>query len=214
MAVSFDLFGTLIEVDRPTSPAAAVGQELDERGVDVPEDWSEAYREAHIDVPPGAELPLPAHVSAALASRGIDAGGNTARRAVVAAFDPAVETRAGAPEAVAAARDVAPVGICSNCSVPELARRALIRSELDRDAFDAVVTSIASGWRKPDHRAFEAIARKLDVEVTEVIHVGDDPETDGGIDDAGGRSILLDDCPLAALADQLPADESSPGRCP
>ena len=37
MAVSFDLFGTLVEADRPADPAAAVAAELRDRGADVGE---------------------------------------------------------------------------------------------------------------------------------------------------------------------------------
>ncbi|NHN57626.1 HAD family hydrolase [Halorussus rarus] len=196
MAVSFDLFGTLVRADRPADPADAVAAELRERGVAVPDDWTDAYREVHVDAPAGAEVPLPAHVSAALASRGVSAPGNAARRAVVAAFDPDVETREGAVEAVRAASDRGPVAVLSNCAVPQLARQALIRSDLDRDALDAVVTSAACGWRKPDARAFETCADRLGVPVADLVHVGDDSRTDGGIADCGGEAVLLDDVPL------------------
>ena len=202
MAISFDLFGTLVEVTRPLDPAAAVADELRERGVAVPPDFGDAYREMHVDAPDGAEVPLPAHVSAALASRGVDAPNNAARRAVVAAFDPEVDRRSGALDAIAAAREHGPVGVCSNCSVPELARRTLIRADL-RDAFDCVVTSVACGWRKPDARAFETVARRLGVPVAGLVNVGDDPATDGGIVDTGGRFVDIDDTPLSALGTAL-----------
>jgi FMN phosphatase YigB (HAD superfamily) len=196
VAVSFDLFGTLVDADRPSDPAAAVAAELRQRGVPVPDDWADAYRERHIDPPAGAEVPLPVHVSAALASRGVDAPGNAPRRAVVAAFDPDVETRAGAAAAVRAAGDRGPVGVLSNCAVPELARRTLIRSDLDRGNFDAVVTSVACGWRKPDPRAFVTCADRLGVGVEDLTHVGDDPRIDAGVADAGGEAVLLDDVTL------------------
>ena len=205
MAITFDLFGTLVEVDQPADPAVAVGDELRARGVPVPADWPSAYREVHIDAPPGAEVPLPAHVSAALASRDVDTPGNGARRAVVSAFDPDVQTREGAVEAVAAAREHGPVGILSNCSVPELARRTLIRSVLDHRGFDAIVTSVSCGWRKPHRNAFDTAANQLGVPTEDLIHVGDDPHTDGGIDDAGGTAILLDDVSLPDLPDYLEA---------
>ncbi|MFC4449043.1 HAD family hydrolase [Halorussus aquaticus] len=203
MAVSFDLFGTLVEAERPADPAEAVGAALRERGVAVPDDWADAYREVHVDAPEGAEVPLMAHVSAALASRGAEAPGNAARRAVVSAFDPAVETREGAVEAVEAASERGPVAVLSNCAVPQLARTALIRSDLDREAFDAVVTSVACGWRKPDPRAFETCADRLGVPVADLVHVGDDPETDGGIADCGGEAVLVSDVPLTAFPDWL-----------
>ena len=202
MAVSFDLFDTLVDADVPDDPAAAVARELRARDVSVPEDFGATYREVHIDAPDGAEVPLPAHVSAALASRGVDAPNNAARRAVVAAFDPDVERREGALAAVEAARERGPVGVCSNCSVPELARRTLIRADL-RDAFDAVVTSVGCGWRKPDQRAFEAVARQLDADVADLVHVGDDPETDGGVEAAGGRFVDVGETPLGELPETL-----------
>jgi len=212
-ATSFDLFGTLVAVERPSDPAAAVATELRARGVPVPDDWGDAYAESHVDAPEGAEVPLPTHVSAALASRGVDATGeghgdgrgNVLRRAVVAAFDPEVRTRHGARRAVESAADRGPVGVLSNCSVPELARRALLRSDLDREAFDAVVTSVGCGWRKPDRRAFEAVAARLRVEPSALVHVGDDPRTDGGAADAGATSILLDDVSLPELPAALEA---------
>ena len=172
VAICFDLFGTLVESERPDDPASAVADALHDRGVAVPDDWTAAYSEPHIDAPEGAEVPLPAHVSAALASRGVDAPNNAPRRAVVSAFDPTVDTPEGAVEAVAAAHDYGPVGLLSNCSVPELVGRTLIRSALSRDSFDQIVSSVACGWRKPDRRAFETVARQLSVPVDRLVYVG------------------------------------------
>jgi FMN phosphatase YigB (HAD superfamily) len=197
VAVSFDLFGTLVDVDRPADPAAAVAEELRARDVAVPDDWSEAYSEPQLDPPDGAEIPLPAHVAAALASRGVSGAGNAVRRAVVAAFDPTVRTRPGAVAAVDAAAEHGPVGVCSNCSVPTLVSRALIRSDLDRDVFDAIVTSVDCGWRKPDARIFENVSTALDADLADLVHVGDDSRTDGGADAAGATAVLLADVSLA-----------------
>jgi FMN phosphatase YigB (HAD superfamily) len=197
-ATTFDLFGTLVRVDRLDDPAAAVARELRERGVSVPDDWADAYTEPHVDAPEGAEVPLPAHVARALASRGVDAPQNAARRAVVAAFDPEVTVVDGAHDAVAAARDHGPVGVLSNTAVPELARRVLVRADL-RGEFDAVVTSIACGWRKPDRRAFETIARQLDCDPESLTHVGDDPRTDGGVERVGGTFVNVAEVPLTDL---------------
>jgi len=203
VAIAFDLFGTLVDADRPADPAGAVASELHERGVEVPADWQAAYSEPHIDAPEGAEVPLPAHVSAALASREVDTPNNAARRAVVAAFDPIVETRDGARAAIEAAREYGPVGLLSNCSVPELVGRTLIRSELSRDEFDAIVSSVACGWRKPHPQAFETLADQLSVAVEEVIYVGDNPATDGGIDGYGGTYINIEVCSLSELPARL-----------
>ncbi|MFQ3318163.1 MAG: FMN phosphatase YigB (HAD superfamily) [Natronomonas sp.] len=202
MAVSFDLFGTLVDADTPDDPAAAVARELRERGVAVPDDFGAAYREVHIDAPDGAEVPLPAHVSAALSSRGVDAPNNASRRAVVAAFDPDINRREGARRAIEAAADHGPVGLCSNCSVPELVRRTLVRADLT-DAFDAVVTSVGCGWRKPDARAFETVARRLDTDLA--VHVGDEAATDGGATAVSAEYVDIAETPLPSLSGRLEA---------
>ena len=206
MAVTFDLFGTLVDVEYPSDPAEVVARELESRGVAVPDDWHVAYGERHVDAPAGAEVPLPAHVAHALDSRGVDAPGNVARHAVVAAFDPDVTRREGALTAV---RDVAaqgPVGLLSNCAVPELVSKTLIRAGL-RGEFDAVTTSVGCGWRKPHAKAFEAAADALGVAPAALTHVGDDPATDGGIVDVGGRFVGVTETPLSAVAAELEAEQ-------
>jgi FMN phosphatase YigB (HAD superfamily) len=211
VAVTFDLFGTLVVVNRPPEPAAAVAAELEARGVGLPEDWADAYGEPHVDAPDGAEVPLPVHVRAALQSRDCDAAPSVVRRAVLAAFDPSVETADGARAAVRAARSAGPVGLLSNCSVPGLVDRTLDRSALDRTAFDAVVTSADCGWRKPDRRAFAAVAAALGVPPADLRHVGDDPATDGGVEAVGGRFFDVGQIPLRAVRAWLAADGEGPG---
>lgn len=203
MAVSFDCFGTLVTVERPADPARAIASELEARGLVVPDDWRDVYAERHVPAPEHAEVPLPAHVGHALASRGVTWEGNAVRRAVVAAFDPAVRTRPDARIAVEAARDLGPVAICSNCAVPELVSKTLVRADLDRSAFDAIVTSTGCGWRKPAPEIFEATAEALGVDPATLIHVGDDPATDGGVTSVGGTAVLLEETPLSALPHRL-----------
>ncbi|MFC5278837.1 HAD family hydrolase [Halorubrum rubrum] len=205
MAVTFDLFGTLVDVEYPTDPAEVVARELESRDVAVPDDWHVAYGERHADAPEGAEVPLPAHVAAALDSRGVAAPDNVVRHAVVAAFDPDVTRREDALEAVRAAAEGGPVGICSNCAVPELVPRTLIRAGL-RGEFDAVTTSVGCGWRKPHPKAFEAAAEALGVVPSALVHVGDDPATDGGIVDVGGRFLDVTEIPLDAIGGELEAE--------
>jgi len=206
VAVTFDLFGTLVEVAYPSDPAEVVARELESRGVDVPDDWHVAYGERHVDAPAGAEVPLPAHVAHALESRGVDAGGNVVRHAVVAAFDPDVTRRDGARSAVRDVSEQGPVGLLSNCAVPELVPKTLIRAGL-RGEFDAVTTSVGCGWRKPHPKAFEAAADALGVAPETLVHVGDDPETDGGVADVGGRFVDVTETPLSAVAGELEAQQ-------
>jgi FMN phosphatase YigB (HAD superfamily) len=208
VAVSFDLFGTLVSVDAREDPAVAVADALRDRGVSVPPDFADAYREPHVDAPDGAELPLPDHVAGALASRDVKAGDDVIHRAVVAAFDPTVTRRTGALAAIEAAKKRGAVGLCSNCSVPELVDSTLARAEL-HGTFDAVVTSVGCGWRKPNPRAFEVLADRLGVETASIHHVGDDPATDGGIEAIGGRFLDIAETPLMELATRLESEGES-----
>ncbi|WP_459191712.1 HAD family hydrolase [Halosimplex sp. J119] len=203
MVVSFDLFGTLVTVERPDDPAEAVAHELRERGVTIPGDWARAYREPQVAVDPGQETPLSEHVSAALASRDVDADDATVEAAVLAAFDRPVATREGAEAAVEAAARYGTVGVLSNCSVTGLVERVLDQSTIDPERLDAVVASVDSGWRKPDPRAFEAVAEALDTPIERLVHVGDDPATDGAANEVGARGILLADVPLRNLPAEL-----------
>lgn len=202
VVVSFDCFGTLLDVQAPPDPAGAVATELLDRGVSVPTDWSDAYGEFHIDTQSGTEVSLTKHVVHALQSRGIEPDRNRCARAVGAAFAPDVRTRPGAQTALAAAARHGPVGICSNCSVSGLVRRALARSTVDC-SFDAVVTSVGCGWRKPHPHAFEAVAEQLGTSAASLVHVGDDPATDGGVEAVGGTFIDVSDSPLETIPTRL-----------
>jgi FMN phosphatase YigB (HAD superfamily) len=197
VAVSFDLFDTLVAADRPSEPWTAVADELAVRGVTVPADWEAAYREAHHDTEPGAEASLVDHAVAALESRGVTADPDVVRGALLAAFDGPVRVREGADAAVRAAAASGPVGVLSNCSLPGLVERTLDRAGLP--AFDAVVTSVGCGWRKPHDRAFEAVADALGVGTEALVHVGDDPRADGGGRTAGVTVVLTGETPLSAF---------------
>jgi len=206
-ATSFDLFGTLVEVADPGDPAGAIAAELAERGSPVPDDWEQQYRTPQVETEHGAELPLPEHVGAVLdTADGSPPDRELIQTAVLAAFDRPVRTRPGAVDAVATMADRGPVGLLSNCSVPGLVDRTLRRSELDPDQFEAGVTSGGCGWRKPDRRAFEAVASRLSVPIRYITHVGDNPETDGGAVEAGAKIILVDDVPLTELPARVKPD--------
>jgi HAD superfamily hydrolase (TIGR01549 family) len=222
-AVSFDLFGTLVTVNRPANTAAAIADELDAAGVpsseywkDMSQErWEEMYTTAHVEVAEGAELSLSRHIIAALTSHG-DGIETTAIRddveqAVKQAFDCPVETRPDAPEAVQRLADRKPVGVLSNCSVPGLVEQTLDRSAIDASKFDAIVTSVECGWRKPHQNAFQGIAKELDVETTKLVHVGDDAVADGGISDVGGRFVHTEKQSLTKVT-ELVTDGWQAGR--
>lgn len=202
VVVSFDCFGTLVDVRVPSDPGGAVATALSNRGVSVPVDWSAAYSEAHVDVPRGAEVSLTEHVVRAMESRGFEPDREQCSRAVAEAFAPEVRTRPGARVAIEAAARYGRVGICSNCSVSGLVARTLDRSAVDH-SFDAVVTSVGCGWRKPDPRAFETVSERLGGSVESLVHVGDDPDTDGGVQAIGGTFIDVSDRPLSTVPAQL-----------
>jgi len=198
--VSFDPFGTLVTVERPSTPAEAVAHALEEQGVSVPDDWTGAFGERHIGNSDGAEIPLTDHVVAALASRTNALNRASLRddveRAVRSVFGPDVRTRDGAATTVEILGEQLPVGVLSNCSVPGLAERAIERSSVDRAAFDVVTTSVDCGWRKPDLRAFRAVAEGLGIEVERLLHIGDNPVADGRAIEGWGTTLLIDETPL------------------
>ncbi|EMA11503.1 FMN phosphatase YigB, HAD superfamily [Haloarcula vallismortis] len=206
MALSFDLFGTLVGADRPEEPWDAVAAALAARSVRVPDDWEDAYRSAHRDYERGREAPLDEHVRLALASRGVEVTEATAAEAVLDAFDSPVTVRDGAIEALDVAARQGPVAVCSNCSVPGLVERTLERAGIESQSghsFDAVITSVGCGWRKPHPNIFETTADTLDVPLVDLVHVGDDARTDGGAGRVGAQSILLEDHSLPAIAEKL-----------
>jgi FMN phosphatase YigB (HAD superfamily) len=202
VAVSVDMFGTLVTAERPANPATAIATELTARDVPVPHNWEDVYTTAHVSVEEGQEISLSRHVTAALVATVDDitpAIRETVDDAVTAAFDCRVTTRDGATDLLDAFGTDTPVGILSNCSVSGLVDRTLERSALDASRFDAIVTSVECGWRKPDPRAFETVAAELGVEIDALFHVGDDPETDGGVDAVGGQFLSIQDHDLGEI---------------
>lgn len=202
MVVTFDLYGTLVTADRPDEPWAAVATELEARDISVPGDWESAYRSGHVDADPLEEVSLVDHTLAALQSRSVNADRGVVRDALLGAFDGPVTVCDGAPNAVAAAAAAGPVAVLSNCSLPGLVAASLARTDFG-SAFDAVVTSVGCGWRKPHTRAFEASAGVLGASVDELIHVGDDPRADGGGRTAGVTVFLTAETALGAFPSWL-----------
>jgi putative hydrolase of the HAD superfamily len=62
-----------------------------------------------------------------------------------------------------------------------------------RNTFEHVIISSEVGAQKPAARIFLEAARRFDVGVHEILHVGDDPEADfGGARSAGLHALLVD----------------------
>lgn len=194
--LSLDLFDTLVTVEDVGDPPEAIEAELEHRDVAVPDDWHDRYHEPHVTVPKGRELSLVEHTVAILAEgytrTEIEKYREEIEIAVLSAFDTEIRTPPEALEAVRQVDNETPVGILSNCSVPSLAQRVLAVSEFDPESFDAIIASVDCGWRKPHPKAFGTVATQLGIPVEKVLHVGDDPRTDGGAEAAGAQSVIVD----------------------
>jgi hypothetical protein len=84
--------------------------------------------------------------------------------------------------------------------------------ELDLLKFlDAVFLADEIGYRKPDARAFQHVARTLQVPLNQLAHIGDHPDEDGiGARDAGVLGIIVggrhapENCLRAEKLDEIP----------
>lgn len=210
-AVSFDLFDTLVSVDLQTDPASAIANALKDRGITVPSTWAHDYYQPQFASPEYQEIPLTSHVHAILKqqSPNQDLSTDRIRGGVHAAFDVPVQTHPHAKDVIRAASMNGPVCIISNCSVDGLVQRTLQKSEINEKIFDTIITSVTCGWRKPHPRIFQSACTDLHIQPSRLIHVGDDPETDSGVKSIGGTSILLSDCDLSTLEQQLAAHADS-----
>jgi putative hydrolase of the HAD superfamily len=73
-----------------------------------------------------------------------------------------------------------------------------------RDAFEQVIVSSEIGIRKPAARIFRVAAQRFDVELSEILHVGDERESDFSGARAAGLEALLVDHKTAKLSGILP----------
>jgi putative hydrolase of the HAD superfamily len=69
-----------------------------------------------------------------------------------------------------------------------------------RDAFEHIIISSEIGVRKPASRIFQAAAQRFNVEVNEMLHVGDEPLSDFDGARAAGLEALLVDHKTAKLS--------------
>ena len=187
-AVLLDALGTLVELEPPWIPlAAALRTQPDERMVAAFRAEMSYYREHSHEGRNVASLAELRRRCAAILSRGLD------REVDAEEMMAAIRFRAfdDAAPALAALRVRSVKLVCvSNWdfSLPEVLDRVGIGGMLD-----AVVTSAATGSRKPEPGIFEAALRAACSDAGEALHVGDTPGEDiAGAGAAGIRSLLLD----------------------
>ena len=210
-AVSFDLFGTLLTVEQPRDPTAAVAEALEARGIDIPDEWEDAYRTPYIETDhPLQEMPLGDHVLALLRAHADSADTEpdpaVVDEAVRDAFDTPIQTRDGAAETIRALSEHVPVAVLSNSSVRGLVERSLSKADLPVDSFAIVRASVDLGWRKPHEQTFKHIADELGVPIESLVHVGDDSRTDGGADRAGAHAVIVSESGPLTVASILEAE--------
>ena len=83
--------------------------------------------------------------------------------------------------------------ICNTGRGPGHALRELMRREGVFDYFDATIFSDEVGYGKPDTRIFLTAAKRLGLEPSDILHVGDNIENDvRGAQSAGMKTLLFD----------------------
>jgi putative hydrolase of the HAD superfamily len=85
-----------------------------------------------------------------------------------------------------------------------------------RNAFEEIIISSEIGVRKPASRIFRLAAQRFQVEAHEILHVGDEPDSDFAGARRAGLEALLIDRQSSTLANILPwlAQQSAPGGGP
>ena len=83
--------------------------------------------------------------------------------------------------------------ICNTGRGPGRILRQLMTNSGILRYFDATLFSDEVGHGKPDRRIFIAAAKELGLPIKEILHVGDNPETDvGGAKQAGMKAIFFE----------------------
>jgi len=87
-----------------------------------------------------------------------------------------------------------PLGLLTD--VPYGMPTEFVKSDLNRaglaNMFDALVTSVDVGHRKPEAAGFLALSKKLQVRPEELLYVGNEPKDVRGAKAAGAQSVLID----------------------
>lgn len=198
-AVTFDLFGTIVQLDegrlpqievdgillpsllasslnrlREMVPAVNLGDAL----VAYAQVVSEFREQAHID----SDREAPAHslISRCLARIGIvdDALARALAQSQMETTIEAAKPTAGAVRLLTLLRKRGySLGLVSNLSDAGSGYELLSRLDMTK-YFNAIVFSGDVGWRKPNKRIFEAALTALDVDASKVLHIGDELRAD------------------------------------
>ncbi|HVH07395.1 MAG TPA: HAD family hydrolase [Myxococcota bacterium] len=209
-ALSFDLFDTLVDLTLEALPPVKIDGELvsptapalyallgEGRGIPF-EVFARTLRGVDRDIrrnqyEAGREVSTRARFTALARALGIEDAALVERwRAEhMARLAAQVRTVDGHAELLGSLRTRVRLGLCSNFTDTETALGVLDHAAL-RGALDAVAISEAVGWRKPRREIFSAVARDLDTDPREVLHVGDNLDADvAGAAAAGMRTAWL-----------------------
>jgi FMN phosphatase YigB (HAD superfamily) len=209
-AVVFDLFDTLVDLrfeDLPRHehngkrlPASvkALHAEL-ARHADVSLDalveamlaGNRAFDESHFAH--DREVPTELRFSDTLTRLGIEQPGLALRLTDIhmGVFSSAVRALPHHEDVLGGLRGRVRLGLCSNFSHTETARRVLESARL-LPVFDAVFVSDTFGLRKPRREIFEAVLEQLGVAPADTLHIGDSLRADvGGARAAGLRTAWI-----------------------
>jgi FMN phosphatase YigB (HAD superfamily) len=221
-AVLFDLFGTLVEVDRNQLPEIEVAGArvpstlprwaglLDSYvGPRTPDDVLDAFRTARpVADDPTIERPSRRRFRDLLVRLGCDdaaveEAAVVLSRAHLAVIVEATVVPPSHRAVLDAARSVGRVGIVSNFDDTAAAYAILARHGLI-DRVDAIVVSEAVGRRKPHPLPIVAALRSLDVSPRAAVFVGDGATADVGAARAAGVPVVL--VARDGAASETPAD--------
>ncbi len=202
-SVSFDLFNTLITVERDalTDALNRLLDRLREGGfIFDSRSFQDDHRQAALECleksrKDGKETHNSIWISAALMKQGYsvfpsDPRIDSAVEGYFSAFLDHARVIPGTREMLGRLRGRYRLGLLSNFTHAPAARSILDHLGLT-GFFDAVVISGEIGYRKPHARAFEALVGDLGLDTGHIVFVGDDPEPDmHGAQQAGLKPVL------------------------
>ncbi len=201
-AIGFDLFNTLITVERHGLDEALIRltRSLRTGGVPVaPDAFKAAHRKAALRFieearKDGKETHNRFWISAALRDMGYDIPPDDPRIAAAidayfSAFLDLCRPIPGTAEMLTALGDRYRIGLLSNFTHGPAARRIIERVGLG-SYFPVMVISGEFGFRKPHPAVFRELVRRMGVPAEEMLYVGDDPDSDiAGAYGAGIRPV-------------------------